>query len=152
MAHKEAKTKPLNATLKAIRADYKPLEEQLKQAIASIRSSITTYATNQAKIALQLEQSILNDKRTKLTTKVQQLAEIEQPQAKVSTEQGSVTLTTVKKYSISDPVHADHLADLYRKNILVLDLTALRAHMKNTGGVVPEGITVTEEQSLRNYR
>ena len=150
-AHKEAKTKPINEALKKIRQDYKPLETQLEQAIAQIRQSITTYATQQAKIAQEQEQKILNDKRTTLDTKISKLATIEPTNEKVSTEQGSITFTTVKKYAVSDKITNDQLANLYRNNILELNTTTLKAYIK-TSSTTPEGITVTEEQSLRNYR
>lgn len=142
-AHKEAKTKPLNSALKAIRDDYRPLETQLAEAIQSVRQSITTYATEQAKIAIQQEQAILNDKRTKLTTKVQQLAEIEQPTAKVSTAQGSITFMTVKRWK---------LTDITKVPIAFLQVNeeAIKQAMKE--GIPVEGIEYYEEQTLRNYR
>lgn len=142
-AHKEAKTKPLNAALKAIRDDYRPLETQLSEAIQVVRSSITAYATEQAKIALQQEQAILNDKRTKLTTKVQQLAEIEQPTAKVSTAQGSITFMTVKRWRLTD-INKVPIA------FLIPNEDAIKQAMKEGSPIA--GIEYYEEQTLRNYR
>lgn len=151
-AHKEAKTKPINEALKKIRADYKPLEEQLTASITSIKQSILRYTQEQAKIALQREEKILNDKRTTLTTKIQQLAEIDQsPTEKVTTEQGAITFTTTKKYALADNITASQALALLKVNALTLDITALKAHIKATGNT-PEGITTTEEQTLRNYR
>lgn len=151
-AHKEAKTKPINEALKKIRADYKPIEEQLTQAITETKRAILKYTQEQAKIALQKEKRILDDKSTSLTTKMQQLAEIDQsPTEKVTTEQGAITFTTTKKYSLADNITASQALALLKVNALVLDVTALKAHIKATGST-PEGITMTEEQTLRNYR
>jgi len=142
-AHKEAKTKPINEALKKIRDDYRPLEQQLTEAIATIRKSITTHAQEQAKIALQQEQAILNDKRTKLTTKVQQLAEIEQPTAKVSTAQGSITFMTVKRWRLTD-INKVPIA------FLIPNEDAIKQAMKEGSPIA--GIEYYEEQTLRNYR
>ena len=151
-AHKEAKTKPINEALRKIRADYKPLEEQLTSAIIETKQSILQYTTEQAKIALQREQKILNDKRTNAETKIQQLANLEQPTtSKVSTEQGNISFVTVKKYSIDEKISPDHARALLKLNILELNTTNLKAYIKTTGKV-PEGIIEIEEQSLRNYR
>lgn len=151
-AHKEAKTKPINEALRKIRADYKPLEDQLTQAIASIKQSILKYTQEQAKIALQREEKILADKRTNLTTKIQQLAELDQtPTEKVTTNNGSISFTTTKKYALAENITADQALALLKVNALTLDVTALKAYIKTTG-ITPEGITITEEQTLRNYR
>ena len=140
---KEKVTKPLNEAIKAERARFKPLEEQLANAIQSIRQSITVYATNQAKIALQQEQKILDDKRTKLETKVQQLAELEQPTAKVTTDQGSISFVTVRKYRVTDKNLIPHY-------FLEVNDTLVKQAMKE--GRQIQGIEYYEEQSLRNYR
>lgn len=151
-AHKEAKTKPINEALKKIRADYHPLEEQLTQAIASIKESILTYTKEQAKIALQREEKILNDKRTTTATKIQQLAELDQtPAEKVTTDNGAITFTTTKKYALAENITADQALTLLKVNALTLDIPALKAYIKATG-TTPQGITITEEQTLRNYR
>lgn len=151
-AHKEAKTKPINEALRKIREDYRPLEQQLTQAIAETKQAILRYTQEQAKIALQREQKILNDKRTTLTTKIQQLAEIEQTATeKVSTDAGAITFTTTKKYALADNITASQALALLKVGALTLDVTALKAYIKATGNT-PEGITITEEQTLRNYR
>ena len=151
-AHKEAKTKPINEALKKIREDYRPLEQQLTQAITETKQAILKYTQEQAKITQEQEKRILEDKRTTLTIKIQQLAEIEQTATdKVTTDNGAISFTTTKKYTISDPVTGEALAGLWRANLITLDVTALKAHIKATG-TTPEGITITEEQTLRNYR
>lgn len=145
-AHKEAKTKPINEALKKIRADYKPYEEQLTNAISQIRLAITTYATEQAKIAKAQEERILADKRTSLTTKINALANIEDTtQEKVTTEAGSITFTTVKKYRIKD-------LSLIPRTYLTLDEAKIKEVMKQSPQPQIAGIEWYEEKSLRNYR
>lgn len=152
IAEKEKVTKPLNEALKAERARFKPNEEKLTNAITQVKTSITTYVNKQIQEAKELEQKILADGRTSTETKISKLATIDDSATdKVQTSNGSVSFTTVKKYAISDPINADHLADLWRKGILELNTTALKAYIKESGNI-PNGITVTEEQSLRNYR
>lgn len=151
-AHKEAKTKPINEALRKIREDYRPLEQQLTRAITETKQAILRYTQEQAKIALQREQKILNDKRTTLTTKIQQLAEIEQTATeKVTTDNGAITFTTTKKYALADNITASQALALLKVGALTLDVTALKTYIKATGNT-PEGITITEEQTLRNYR
>jgi len=151
-AHKEAKTRPINEALKKIRDDYRPLETELTEAIATIRQSITAYATEQAKIVQQQQERILDDKRTNLTTKIAQLSKIDQvAPSKVETANGSVTFTTTKKYTTHKDITPPQALALLKANLLTLDVTALKAHIKATN-TTPEGITITEEQTLRNYR
>ena len=143
-AHKEAKTKPLNNALKAIRADYKPIEEQLTNAISSIRLAITTYATAQAKIAKEQEARILADKRTNLETKITKLANVEDTApSKVSTDNGSITFTTVKKWRVTDE-------SIIPRAFLQVNEDLVKQAMKENSPVA--GIEYYEEQSLRNYR
>ena len=47
VADKETMTKPINESLKVIRAKYKPLEIKLEGIIANIRNSMTSYQTEQ---------------------------------------------------------------------------------------------------------
>jgi ABC-type proline/glycine betaine transport system ATPase subunit len=56
--HKELVTKPLNEALKAERAKYKPLEDNLQQAIDHIRTQQAHYATSRAKVQLEASQAV----------------------------------------------------------------------------------------------
>jgi len=151
-AHKEAKTKPINEALKKIRQDYKPLTEKLEEAISTIRQSITTYVTNQQRIAKEQEAKILADKRTNVDTKINKLATIDNTATdKVSTDAGSISFITVKKYTINKLITKEEIELLISVGAIVLDSTALKAYLK-AGNDLPKGITETEEQSLRNYR
>lgn len=145
-AHKEAKTKPLNEALKKIRQDYKPYEDQLTTAIASIRLAITSYATEHANIAKQQETKILADKRTSTATKINALSNIENStQKKVSTDVGDITFITVKKYKVTDETKIP-------RTYLTLDETKIKEAMKQSPQPQISGIEWYEEKSLRNYR
>ena len=54
---REKKTKPLNALLKTIRGETKPMEEMLEQAVKFIRLLMGTYATN-----IEIEKSKIADR------------------------------------------------------------------------------------------
>lgn len=144
-AHKEEKTKPLNQALKKIREDYRPRETILTQAIDHIRLTMTTYATNEANRLQQEEKRILEDKRTSDITKINRLATITPTTEKVTTEQGSITFTTVTKYRIKDPSKIP-------LELLELNVTLLKSKLKEPGYITPEGIETYEEKSLRNFR
>lgn len=143
-AHKEEKTKPINAALKAIRADYKPLEEQLTSAITSIKTSITTYVNVQIQEAAKLQAKILADNRTTLETKITKLATIDDSATdKVQTAQGSVSFVTKKCWRIKD-------LSLIPPAYLQVNEDAVKQAMKANQPV--PGVEFYEEQSLRNYR
>jgi hypothetical protein len=143
-AHKEGKTLPLNAALKSIRADYKPLETQLTDAITSIKNSITTYVGKQIKEAAELQARILADGRTSLETKITKLAEVDNSGTdKVQTAQGSVSFVTVKKWRIKDE-------SLIPRAFLIPNEDAIKQAMKEQSPI--PGVEFYEEQSIRNYR
>lgn len=143
-AHKEEKTKPINAALKAIRSDYKPLEEQLITAITQVKTSITTYVNKQIAEANALQARILSDGRTSATTKIDKLSTIDQSATdKVHTEQGSVSFVTVKKWRVTQPNEIP-------RHFLMVDEDKVKQAMKDNFQVT--GIEFYEEQSLRNYR
>ncbi len=58
IADKEKITKPINESLKAIRAKYKPIETQLEDIISNIRSSMTKYQTEQIRLQREEEEKI----------------------------------------------------------------------------------------------
>jgi uncharacterized protein YoxC len=145
-ADKETLTKPLNASLKAIRDKYRPTETLLSDAIASIRLAMTSYATSQVKLAKEQEQRILADKRTSIDTKITRLATVDTTATdKVTTAQGSVSFITVKKYRI---VNDQEIPRAY----LQPNEEAIKEAMKQSPQPQIPGIEWYEEQSLRNYR
>lgn len=150
--HKEQKTKPLNQALKKIREDYRPREDQLKEAIALIRQKLTSYALNQENEAKLQEDKILADNRTTDATKINKLATLPPTVGNITTDQGSITFTTVIKYRLKKEQSLESLKQLVADNILELNTTTLKAYMKLTDGKLPAGIESYEEKSLRNFR
>lgn len=143
-AHKEEKTKPINAALKAIRQDYKPLEEQLTNAITQIKTSITTYVNVQIQEAAKLQARILADGRTSTETKISKLSQVDDSATdKVKTDAGSVSFVTVKKWRITEPNEIP-------RHFLMVDEDKVKQAMKDNFAI--KGIEFYEEQSLRNYR
>lgn len=148
-AHKEEKTKPLNQALKKIREDYKPREQQLSEAITLIRQKLTVYATDQEREAKLLEAKILDDKRTTDSTKITRLSTLTPTVDKVSTDQGSITFTTVTKYRLVDHTK---LTQTQVTSFMELNTTTLKAYIKANDNQIPPGIEAYEEKSLRNFR
>ena len=105
--HKEEKTKPINAALKAIRADYKPFEDQLESAIALERKCISVYQTEQKRIA-DAEAKKIDDRigegkgKFTMATAARKSGEIERPEEVVKTNVGQVSFKTVRKFELVD--------------------------------------------------
>lgn len=143
---KEKLTKPLNTSLKAIREKYRPIETTLEQAINTIKSNITTYATEQKRLAQAKEEQILADKRTTTETKITKLATLEdETPGKVSTEQGSITFITTKRYRITNE-------QAIPRDYLTVDETKIKEAMKQNPQPQIAGVEWYEEQTVRNYR
>lgn len=143
---KEKLTKPINSALKEIRSRYKPAEEKLNIAIATIRSKMSAYQTEATRVQKEQEQKIADKvfKGTlKVTTAMNKLSSIVQAETQVSTDSGSVKFRTVKKFEITDP-------NLIPKEYLMPDESKIKEAMK-TDIKIP-GITYFEEQVPANYR
>ena len=128
-AHKEEKTKPINAALKAIRADYKPFEEQLENAIAIERKNISSYQTEQKKIADAEKAKIdarIGEGRGHFTmeTAARKSGEVATPEAVVQTNLGNVSFRTVRKFELVDITLVPH-------EYLEVSETKVRAALKN---------------------
>jgi hypothetical protein len=93
-AKRETITKPLNESLKAARAMFKPLESQLTDAIQTIRTKMSAYQTAQmaqialqeARIAARVEKGTLG-----INKAVAKLDELQRPDAITTTLSGSLT-------------------------------------------------------------
>lgn len=142
-ADKETLTKPLNASLKAIRDKYRPVETELNNHITTLKAKITTYQTQEIAKQKQIEAKILNDQRTTTETKINKLATIDQPEQKVTTDNGKVSFITVKKYRVTD-------INRVPRAFLIPNDTAIKEAMKESHPI--DGVEYYEEQSLRNYR
>lgn len=129
-AHKEEKTKPINAALKAIRADYKPFEEQLESAITVERKNISAYQTEQKKIADAEKAKIdarIGEGRGHFTmeTAARKSGEVATPETLVQTESGKVSFKTVRKFELVDIKQVPH-------EYLEVNETKVRAALKDS--------------------
>lgn len=102
---KEKMTKPINVTLKEIRARFKPYETKLEAKITEIRGEMIKYQTKQVAIQQKKEadlaQKVAEGKISieKAADKINQLPGIA---TKTETDNGSVKFKPVKCFEISD--------------------------------------------------
>ena len=104
---REKLTKPINQSLKEIRAKYKPTETILETAIVALRQEQSRYQTEmlrkqreeEARIAARVKEGKGN---LKLETAVRQIEEIEKPEEVVSTDSGTVKFREQKVLKITD--------------------------------------------------
>lgn len=105
--HKETKTKPMNAALAAVRADYKPFEIPLENAIELINTAMSDYQKaemkrvrdEEAKIAARVGEG---KGKLKIETAVKKLGEIEKPASAIVTQSGGTKFRYDKRAKILD--------------------------------------------------
>lgn len=148
VAYREAKTKPLNATLKLIRAETKGIETRLETHIESLRSKIGAYQTEATRIAAKKAEDIagrVGDGKgyLKPTTAMAKIDEIDTPATEVVADSGSLKFRTVKKYRVTNIKAVPSI-------FLTVDDANVKAAM-NRGEAI-EGIEYYTEQIPVNSR
>ena len=143
---KEKITKPLNAVLKEVRGRYKPIEDQLDEIITTIKGKMGSYQ----QIALQKqekEEQKIADKvasgKMEVGKAIDKLGEMDSPEEKVKTDEGSVSFKTVKKFEVMD-------LTLLPVDYLLPNEVAIRK--AKTEGIELAGVRYYEEQSVINRR
>lgn len=143
---KEKLTKPINTALKEIRSRYKPVELMLEEGIVCLKKKMGQYQTvmlkaqqeAEAKIAKRVENGTL-----KVETAIKKIGEIDAPEAKVATDDGSVSFRAVRKFEVVDisliPIEY-HLAD---------EVAIRKAMLAN---IELPGVRYYEEQQITNRR
>lgn len=131
---KEKITKPMNEALKEVRGRYKPTELLLEEAIASLRSGMSTYQTQQLKTQKIEEDKIASrigegKGKLKVETAINKINELDNIPIKVSTDAGEVKFRTDKKLKITDP-------NLIPREYLIIDEKALLSALK-LGNTIP---------------
>lgn len=144
---KEKITKPANEALKAARALFKPVEDQLGGAVLAIRKEMSRYQTESKKAADEEAAKIaarVGKGKGKYTpeTAVAKMEEIETPETSVATEEGMVRFRTEKKFEVMD------VSKLPTEYILPNEV-AIRAAMK-TGVEIPGVRYYTEEVPINS--
>lgn len=143
-AKKEAITKPLNAALKEIRAQFKPAEDRIASIEQAIKSAMLQYhEAEDAKTQKQIDR-IESDGRTKLETKMSKLAAVDQPQTDLG---GAQIKYGPVKVRIDDPLLLiqDHPSLLTNERVLEALRITLAAEIKE-GGRVPNGAELYREK------
>jgi len=103
---KEKVTRPLNEALRAERARWKPLEDELKESISTLRYGISRFQTE-----LIAKQKV---KEEKIAEKVlagsmnTEKAIVKMDSLKVSNKVGQVSFKTVKKFKVMDVTMLPH--------------------------------------------
>jgi hypothetical protein len=149
MKEKKAKVyDPAWQTVVAIRAEWKPREDMLSNAIDLIRGKLKKYRTD-AKAAADAEAAKIADRvgegkgKFKVETAVRKIEEIEQPTGSVATDAGIVKYKTVTKFEVTDmkalPIEY-HIADE----------VAIRKAMLS--GIKLQGVRYFTEEVPLNYR
>lgn len=149
---KEKLTKPLNAALKEVRERYKRIETPLQDAIALVRSKMTTYQTAATEIANAEEDKIAarigdGKGKIKVETAVRKMGEIERPEASVATDAGLVKFRKVKKFEVMDVVL---LCEADRGAFVLPNDAEIRRAM-NAGRELP-GVRYFTEEVPANFR
>lgn len=145
-AEKEKITKPLNVALKEVRDRYKPTEIMLNEAIASLKKKMSVYQTAQLQITAEKQEKIANrvsSGNLKVETGIRKLGELDSPEERIKTDEGSVGFRTVKKFEVMD---ITMLPIAYH----IPDEAAIRQAMKD--GLELDGVRYYEEQSIINKR
>lgn len=157
---REKITKPLNQALKVERARWKPIETELEEAKTILRSTMSTYQTEQkaradaeaAQIAARIKPGKGN---LSPETGVQKIAELDAPSKEVVTEAGSVQFRAVKKLVVTNYTEVMHWAVKNNVSSVVLEVneTALKDYIINKREGTPiEGAHIEEIQVPYNNR
>jgi len=143
---KEKITKPMSESLKAAKALFAPLEDDLDQAETTLKRAILAYqrdveaerARKEASIAQRAEKGQLRPE-----TAVKKMEELGEAQNKVNTGSGSIAFSKIKKVRVTDEAKVPD-------RFWTLDMVAIRKEAL-AAGVIGEafpGIEVYEETNM----
>lgn len=137
---REKVTKPLNEALKAERARFKPYEDKLTEAVASIKAGMSAFLVHQEEERKKAMESL----KAGDTDAVQAVATIAENQSKgAKTDTGSVSFVDVKKWRVVDE-------NLIPREYLTINEDMVKESMKE-GKAVP-GIEFYMDKQIRNRR
>ncbi len=156
VADREVFTVPLNKLLKNIRERYKPVENMLTEAIASVRTRIGAYQTSETKRANEEAARIAarvgeGKGHLKVDTAVRKMDEIAKPSTVVAGAAGTVKFRTDKVLKITDDkaiqkfiVHSGNWS------FMAINLIKLK-ELLLAGEIIP-GAEIEEVQVPINFR
>jgi len=145
---KETVLKPLREAQKAENARWKPLEDQLKPIVLMLREKLGAYQTaemnrkraEEEKIAARMKPGRGN---LKAGTAIKQMASVEAPEDKVTTDSGGLSFREKKVLKITDE-------KLIPKQYWIIDEDAVLAALKE--GKKVKGAEITIEMTPVNKR
>jgi len=142
---KEKITAPATLILKNERARWKPREDSLKNAVATIKDKMRTYQMEQERLEEEARQKIVSDKRLKTETAIEKMSEVVSTETKVETAEGSVTFVTDYEVIIEDieKVPFEFLKVELRK-------ADAKAVLKSGGTIA--GLSLKEKRVVKNSR
>lgn len=128
-AEREKVTKPLNDALKAERARWKPVEDVLKPIVAGLREKMSAYQTALIKKQREEEEKIAARMKAgkgnlKAETAIRKMGEVDAPDAKVETDDGSVGFREKKVLKITDRNAIPKQYWVVDEDLLLADLKA----------------------------
>ena len=145
-AEKEKITTPLNEALRVERARWKPIEDAVTNAVATIKSKLVAYqrVAEEARVAKEANLMARVEKGTmRVDTAVAKMEALPDTNAPVTTASGLIQYRTVQKLVIED-------INKIPREFLVVDEVKVKAALK-AGNVVP-GAKMVEEKVIANYR
>lgn len=146
---REAITKPMLASLNAVRAKYKPIETTLTAGIDILRTNMGKYQTEQLKLNKIEEDKIasrVGDGRGKLKeeTAMRQIDAIVTPETKVIADDGTITFRTDRVLKVIDiSLIPDEYFDLNESKLLKV----MKAGLTVNGAILEEIQTVVTKKN-----
>lgn len=139
-------TDPLNASLKAARALFKPVEDDLATAERTIKTKMLDYSNEVERIAR--EQAAKLEKRVekgtmRVDTAMRKMDELETVDSQVKGESGEIQFRTVRNIKIVDPTKIP-LKYLMNEKVLAAISAAVRTDVLN--GTKVDGVEIIEEK------
>lgn len=135
-------TKPLNEALKSTRSLFKPIKDNLSEALFVIRTKMTIFHKEKLEKA-DIEKKKLADKvdsgYMKPETAMKKAESINEPQKTVASESASATMRTVKKWRVIDKSKIP-------LNFMEPNMVAIKASFR--AGTPVDGVEEYEEQEL----
>lgn len=146
---RETITKPMQASLNAVRAKYKPIETILSTSIDILRANIGKYQTEQLKLKKIKEDGIasrVGEGRGKLTeeTAMRKIDALATPETKVIADNGTITFRTDRVLKVIDiSLIPDEYFDLNESKLL----KAMKAGLTVNGAILEEIQTVVTKKN-----
>jgi len=139
-------TDPLNASLKAARALFKPVEDDLSMAERTIKTKMLDYSNEVERKAREQAEKL--EKRVekgtmRVDTAMRKMDELETVDSQVKGESGEIQFRTVRNIKIVDPTKIP-LKYLMNDKVLAAISAAVRTDVLN--GTKVEGVEIVEEK------